>query len=128
MPVEILVCTTCASNWVNGERVGVSGGERLYQYLQTHLANQCPIYPVECLSACSQSCVVAVRAPHKYTYIFGKLPPAPDQLPAVADALALYSELYARSGDGVVGWIQRPDLLKNAVVARLPAPEIVART
>ena len=76
---NLFVCTTCGSKWQDGKRVGESKGEQLLQQLQqlaqdSELHNQFCIEGVECMSACSHSCVIAFAAEGKSTYLFGDLP------------------------------------------------------
>ena len=75
---SLLVCTTCASTWHNGKKVGVSGGETLLKELsQLHqdwaMRSRFEIRAVSCMSACSHACVVTVVSEGKYSYLFGDL-------------------------------------------------------
>ncbi|HLO87478.1 MAG TPA: DUF1636 domain-containing protein [Nostocaceae cyanobacterium] len=118
---SLFVCTTCASVWQDGKRVGESGGQRLLQELQTlaqdwELNSQFPIKAVECMSACSHSCVVAFAAEGKLTYLFGDLP-VEDSAGAVLECASKY---YAKS-DGLLPWAERPEPLKKGILARIPS-------
>jgi predicted metal-binding protein len=73
---KILVCSTCASIWQDGKKVGVSGGEKLLKELTQQNRSrsskeELAIESVQCMSACSHACVVAFTALDKFTYIFG---------------------------------------------------------
>ncbi|HLP87947.1 MAG TPA: DUF1636 domain-containing protein [Nostocaceae cyanobacterium] len=117
----LFVCTTCASVWQDGKRVGESGGQRLLQKIQTLAENwdlqaQFPIQAVECMSACSHSCVVAFAASGKLTYLFGDLP-VDDSAAAVLECAAKYYD----KADGLLPWSERPEPLKKGILARIPS-------
>ncbi len=112
----LLVCTTCGSTWVNGQRQGQSQGEKLWDHLQKQKEQLDPaiqMYPVECMSACSHACVIALSAPQKTTYVFGDLSLEDDE------SIFATAALYASKTDGILPWAERP--LKRGVVARIPA-------
>lgn len=122
---KILVCSTCASTWQDGKKVGISGGEKLLEELtQQNQARsseaQCAIAPVNCMSACSQSCVVAFTAPSKFTYVFGDLSHDADSLSATATAILDCASLYSQKADGAMLWTERPEPLKKGIIARVP--------
>jgi predicted metal-binding protein len=117
----LFVCKTCASIWQDGKRVGESGGQKLLQQLQNlaqnwDLRHEFPIQEVECMSACSHSCVVAFTGQGKLTYLFGDLPVDG----SAAAVLECASKYYAKS-DGLLAWAERPEPLKNGILARIPA-------
>ena len=122
---RLLVCTTCASTWQGGKKVGVSGGETLWQELSLLYQNwdqrsQFEVQPVACMSACSQACVVTLTAAEKYTYLFGNLPSDVNQVTDTAKAILNCAEMYGDRQDGLLAWKDRPEPLKNGVIARLP--------
>ncbi|SEN31824.1 Predicted metal-binding protein [Gemmobacter aquatilis] len=77
------------------------------------------IKAVECLSACSNGCSVALSAPGKWTYVYGRLDPAAD-LAAVLEGAARY----AATPDGLVPWRERPEVFRKQCLARIPPLEI----
>ncbi|MEH2349231.1 MAG: DUF1636 family protein [Nostoc sp.] len=116
----LFVCTTCASVWQNGKRVGISGGEQLLQKLQElsqgwELREKFSIQAVECMSACNRSCVIAFAAEGKSTYLFGDLP-VNDYASAVLECASQY---YTKS-DGLLPWSERPEPLKKGILAKIP--------
>lgn len=116
----LFVCTTCGSTWENGQRVGTSAGEFLLQDLQSALAETgAQIQPVKCLSACVNPCAVAITAPGKFAYILGQLP-ARDQRPATVQALVAFTQLHQQKEDGFIPYAERPELLKDRVLGRVP--------
>ena len=129
-PHSILVCTTCASTWQNGQRVGTSGGETLFARLQAHLQDHpheaIALVPTSCMSACSHACAVAFAAAGKHSYLFGDLPHDEANLPQTVAAIATCATLYAERPDGLLAWGERPEPLKNGVLARIPPVTAVA--
>lgn len=69
---------------------------------------------VECLSACNQGCSVALSAPGKWSYVYGRLGPA-DAPEILAGAGA-----YALAADGLVPWRARPVIFRKQSLARIP--------
>ena len=112
------VCVTC--------RRGEEGGEpgRVLFERAAALARAVPgiaVAPVRCLGACGRGCSAALNAVGKWSYVFGDLDP---EAGAAADLLA-GARLHLASADGLLPWSGRPPSLRK-VVARLPAPDIVA--
>jgi predicted metal-binding protein len=125
MTHSLLVCTTCASTWQNGKKVGISGGETLLKELsQLHqsweLRSHFEIRAVSCMSACSHACVVTFVAEGKYSYLFGDLPSDAENIPSTAAAILSCAEIYCDRADGMLAWKERPELLKSGVIARIP--------
>ena len=72
------------------------------------------IVAVECLSACLQGCSVALSAPGRWSYVYGRLTEND-----VADILA-GAAAYARTSDGLVPWRERPAIFRKQSLARIP--------
>lgn len=122
---HLLICTTCASVWENGHRMGTSGGEALFSELQEQYKNwglqaEISLDPVQCLSACSHACAVAFVGSGKYTYVFGDLPHDPEALKDTSTALLNCAETFLQKLDGLMSWSDRPDPLKKGIIARIP--------
>ena len=125
MTHSLLVCTTCASTWQNGKKVGISGGETLLKKIsQLHQEwdrrSQFEIRPVSCMSACSHACVVTFASEGKYSYLFGDLPIDTDNILNTASAILSCAEIYGDHPDGMLAWKDRPEPLKSGVIARIP--------
>jgi predicted metal-binding protein len=73
------------------------------------------VAPYECLSACTRPCVVALRAPGKYTYVFGDMAPMKSEHSIVECAA-----LYADRPDGFLNREDRPPTMRAAILARVP--------
>lgn len=121
----LFVCTTCASTWQDGKRVGTSGGEILLESLKElqpnwDLYEEFPIQPVSCMSACSHSCAVSFAADGKHAYLFGDLPVDSETLQMTSLAILDCARLYYSKPDGLLPWSERPEPLKKGVLARIP--------
>jgi predicted metal-binding protein len=114
----LYVCTTCKG-------VGDFDPEAERPGARLHLALTKAATPagvtikgVECLSACNSGCSVALSAPGKWTYVYGRLDPAL-HVPEILAGVALYAE----SSDGVVPWRLRPEVFRKQSLARVPPME-----
>jgi len=76
------------------------------------------LQPVQCLSACSQGCAVALSSPGKWTYVYGRLDPA-EHIPDILQGAARYGA----SDDGIVPWRERPEIFRKNSLARIPPLE-----
>ncbi|MBL4929733.1 DUF1636 family protein [Fuscibacter oryzae] len=114
MAAKLHVCMTCRAGLPLPEGE-VPPGARLHAAL---LAADVPvgveIVPVECLSACSQGCSVALTGAGKWSYVYGRLTDldAPDILAGAA--------AYAATPDGLVPWRERPVIFRKQSLARIP--------
>ncbi len=122
----ILVCSSCASVWQDGKRVGTSGGQQLLKELEEKhenwaLSQEFTVKSVECMSACSHSCAVAFSAPGKLTYLFGDLSHEDEALSLTSAAVLECASLYYEKPDGKMAWSERPQALKKGVLARIPS-------
>ncbi|ABA24870.1 conserved hypothetical protein (plasmid) [Trichormus variabilis ATCC 29413] len=116
----LFVCTTCASVWQDGKRVGESGGQQLLQQLQAlaqnwELQHKFSIQGVECMSACNHACTIAFTGEGKLTYLFGNL--AVDDSPS---AILQCATQYYVNPDGLLPWSERPERLKTGILAKIP--------
>ena len=122
----MFVCRTCASTWQDGKRIGESGGQQLLNQLLAQsqnwsLVNEFTIKPVECMSACTRACAIALTAPGKITYLFGDLSPSAETLPATSAAVLECASLYFTKPDGLMAWSERPKLLQKGILAKIPS-------
>jgi predicted metal-binding protein len=70
---------------------------------------------IRCLANCNRGLSAALRRDGAWTYVFGQLDPDKD-----ADALIEGAQMLARSTDGLLPWIGRPEVLKRGLIARVP--------
>jgi predicted metal-binding protein len=124
MAARLYVCITCKA----GESVPEGAqplGAQLHAALGAARGALAPdsveapvaLVPVSCLSACSQGCSVALSAPGKWSYVYGRL--------GAADAPEILrgAALYAASADGIVPWRERPEIFRRQSLARIPPLE-----
>lgn len=119
LPTELIVCTTCRP--VGALRDAPAPGEALLHAVRATQAADgarpdVRVRGMACMSACSRACTVALQAPGKHTYLFGDLTADAD---TARDVLAC-AALHAESSDGSLQRNQRPERLRNGILARLP--------
>jgi len=76
------------------------------------------ILPYQCLSVCSRPCAIALRAPDKFTYVFGDLAPHHSE-----SAIIECATLYRRAPAGFLPREDRPPALRAGILARVPPLE-----
>jgi predicted metal-binding protein len=118
MSVTLHVCTTCKA----GEIVLDGGpvmGARLHAALTEAGAPEgVRIVAVECLSACNSGAAVALSAPGRWSYVYGRLSAA--DAPEILEGAAAY----AAAPDGIVPWRSRPVIFRKQSLARIPPLEL----
>ncbi|CAM3446189.1 DUF1636 domain-containing protein [Paracoccus nototheniae] len=122
MRAVLHVCTTCREVATEADPMADPAtdpdaprpGALLHAALSDAAPEGVEIRGVECLSACSQGCSVALSGTGKWTYVYGRLTPAD-----CADILAGASA-YAASADGIVPWRERPVIFRKQSLARIP--------
>ncbi|GIQ73986.1 DUF1636 domain-containing protein [Bradyrhizobium sp. RD5-C2] len=119
MSVTLHVCITCRAGQTlaDGE---VAPGARLHAALvEAGVPDDVNLVPVECLSACSQGCSVALSAPGRWSYVYGRLS-ADNAKDVIVGASA-----YASAPDGIVPWRSRPEIFRKQSLARIPPIAVV---
>ena len=113
----LFVCTTCRA----GEAVivgeAVAGAKLAAALTQAGAPEGVCIQPVECLSACTNGCSIALARKGAWTYVYGRLTEGdvPDILTGAA--------AYAASEVGIVPWRARPTIFRKQSIARIPPLE-----
>lgn len=114
MAVTLMICSTCRAGEIVAEG-DPAPGERLARAVEAAgLPGNVGLRRVECLSACSQGCSVALSAPGRWSYVYGRLSEA-DVPQILAGAAA-----YAAAPDGLVPWRERPPVFRKQSLARIP--------
>jgi len=114
MSVTLHVCTTCKAGEITAEGDPVPGA-RLHAALMAQAAPEgVRIVGVECLSACNSGAAVALSAPGRWSYVYGRLGDAD------AAEILLGAAAYAAAPDGIVPWRQRPVIFRKQSLARIP--------
>lgn len=115
--VRLHICMTCKAGLpvVAGE---LPLGAQLFAAIAALPVPQgVQIVPVECLSACNSGASVALSAPGRWAYVYGRMTPenAADILTGAA--------AYANAPDGLVPWRERPVIFRKQSLARIPPLE-----
>ena len=114
MSTTLHVCITCRAGEIEAEGTARPGARLHTALAAAGKPESVRIVPVECLSACTQGCAVALSAPGRWSYVYGRLSEsdAPDILAGAA--------AYARTSDGLVPWRERPMIFRKQSLARIP--------
>ncbi|MCP1837260.1 putative metal-binding protein [Bradyrhizobium sp. USDA 4524] len=119
MSVTLHVCITCRAGQTSAEGE-LAPGARLHAALvEAGVPDDVNLVPVACLSACSQGCSVALSAPGRWSYVYGRLS-ADNAADVIAGASA-----YAAAPDGIVPWRSRPEIFRKQSLARIPPLPVV---
>ncbi|MGX1351736.1 putative metal-binding protein [Bradyrhizobium elkanii] len=119
MSVTLHVCITCRAGQTPAEGE-LAPGARLHAALvEAGVPDDVNLVPVACLSACSQGCSVALSAPGRWSYVYGRLSEA-NAVDLIAGASA-----YAAAPDGIVPWRSRPEIFRKQSLARIPPLPVV---
>ena len=117
---HLFICTSCRQPGEGREPRESRSGARLFRNLTKGFARWARredfvIAPYECLSVCARPCGVALRAPGKFTYVFGDLRPGETEGPLIECAT-----LYRRASSGFLPREERPLALRGGILARVP--------
>ncbi len=114
MAVTLHVCITCRAGQSLQEGETTPGARLHAAILDVGVPEGVDVVPVECLSACSQGCSVALSAPGRWSYVYGRLSDA--NAPDVVRGAAAY----AAAPNGIVPWRSRPEIFRKQSLARIP--------
>ena len=114
MAVTLHVCITCRAGQTVNEGETTPGARLHAAIIGIGAPDGVEVMPVECLSACSQGCSVALSAPGRWSYVYGRLSDA-NARDVIAGAAA-----YAAAPDGIVPWRRRPEIFRKQSLARIP--------
>jgi predicted metal-binding protein len=107
MTVTLHVCITCRAGQPLQEGETTPGARLHAAILGVGVPKGVDVVPVECLSACNQGCSVALSAPGRWSYVYGRLSDAN------ASDVAAGAAAYATAPDGIVPWRQRPEIFRK---------------
>jgi len=123
-PHYLFVCISCREAGEAREPTHRRAGNQMFEGLQRRFDTWAKregfvIAPYECLSVCTRPCGVAMRAPEKFTYVFG------DLKPGVTDSqLIECASLFRRTPNGFMHRDDRPPALRGGILARVPPLEM----
>lgn len=115
---EILICVLCRPAGAPSD--APRAGRALFEAVQEAALREdlpCAVRPVECMNGCSRSCTVALQAPGKLSYFFGDLTDEDETARQMVDC----ARMHLRSPDGTLLRAERPERLREGILARLPA-------
>ena len=121
---HLFVCTSCRQTGESREPRELRAGARFFRNLSERFARWARredfvILPYECLSVCPRPCGIAMRAPGKFTYVFGDLKPGETE-----SAVIECATLYRRAPTGFLPREDRPHVLRAGILAQVPPLEI----
>ncbi|MDY6858607.1 MAG: DUF1636 domain-containing protein [Pseudomonadota bacterium] len=119
--VTLTVCTTCrrTAGGAPCEEEPRPGARMLAALESRALPEGVTLRPVECLSACSRGCSIALSGgARRWSYVYGDLDPD-----AHVDAILTGVTAYAATSDGLVPWRARPEVFRKQSIARIPPQE-----
>ena len=115
--VRLHICMTCKAGLAQAEGEPCMGAQLYAAIAALPAPASVQIIPVDCLSACNTGAAVALSAPGRWSYVYGRM--TPDN---AADILA-GAAAYARAPDGLVPWRERPVIFRKQSLARIPPLE-----
>ena len=114
MAVTLHVCITCRAGQTIPEGQPTPGARLRDAILDAGVPPGVNLVPVECLSACNQGCSVALSAPGRWSYVYGRMSDAN------ANDIVTGAAAYAAASDGIVPWRTRPEIFRKQSLARIP--------
>ena len=114
----LMVCTTCKGQGEFDPEAERPGALLHAALAGADLPDDVEVRGVECLSACSNGCSIALSAPGRWSYVYGRLDPSEHVSDIVEGVKA-----YAASADGLVPWRERPVIFRKQSIARIPPQE-----
>ena len=118
--LEIYICGVCRAKGANADDPARPGHD-LAVDIADKLKNQglnhrFSLKIMQCMSVCKRPATIAIVSPGKFTFTIGDLDPA-----TAAEDVIKFAKLYAESGDGIPAWSDRPEAIRNGVIARTPS-------
>lgn len=116
----LYVCKSCAFSLTQRDYLCERGGKYLFDRVSDLaedwlLKSDFALEELVCLSACKRPCAIALTGTGKMSLMFGDLPPLNS-----ADAILKLCEQYHASTDGIIPRQERPEILQQVILARIP--------
>ena len=115
--IRLHICMTCKAGLPVEDGTPCMGKQVFAAVSALPIPSDVQVVPVDCLSACNTGAAVALSAPGRWSYVYGRMGPE-----NAADILA-GAAAYARAPDGLVPWRERPVIFRKQSVARIPPME-----
>ncbi|MEL6204001.1 MAG: DUF1636 domain-containing protein [Pseudomonadota bacterium] len=117
--IDLLVCTRCRRGEPAESEAPRPGSILAHALATRSLPAGVRLREVECLSNCSAGCTIVLRAPDRWSYVYGGFDPEAD-----VETILEGTAKYAASADGFVPWRERPEHFRRNCVARIPPLEV----
>lgn len=121
MATTLHVCTTCrgtAAAPLAEEAAPRPGALLAHALAALPVPEGVTVVPVECLSACTQGCAIALSGPGKWSYVFGRLE-ARD-----AETILTGAGRFEAAEKGLIPWRERPEIFRKQCLARIPPQNV----
>ena len=115
--IRLHICMTCKAGLPVEEGEACMGARVYAAVTALEVPEGVQVVPVDCLSACNTGAAVALSAPGRWSYVYGRM--TDDN---AADILA-GAAAYAAAPDGLVPWRARPVIFRKQSLARIPPLE-----
>ena len=115
--IRLHICMTCKAGLPVEEGEACMGARVYAAVTALSIPEGVQVVPVDCLSACNTGAAVALSAPGRWSYVYGRM--TDDN---AADILA-GAAAYAAAPDGLVPWRARPVIFRKQSLARIPPLE-----
>ena len=115
--VRLHICMTCKAGLPVEDGAPCMGAQVFAAVSALEIPEGVQVVPVDCLSACNTGAAVALSAPGRWSYVYGRMV-AENAADILAGAAA-----YARAPDGLVPWRERPVIFRKQSLARIPPME-----
>jgi predicted metal-binding protein len=115
----IYVCVTCRRAGDDPETEPRPGAVLAEATEKAAAGSGVEVRRLRCLANCTRGPSAAMRCNGSWTYVFGGLDAAN------AEALVAGAKLLAGASDGILPWRGRPEILKRALIARVPPFDFV---
>ncbi len=115
-PAIITICTSCRAPEIARDE---APGLRMLSAVAAAATEAADVIvrPTQCLGVCKRVCTLSISGEDRYVFLFGDLDPAKD-----AGAVVAMAQACASAPHGFVPWKERPEVLRNSLIARVPPP------
>lgn len=111
MTDRITICEGC-----KGATEATPKGAALAARLRALVAPEIEVTTTDCMIVCGKPVTVSFRAEGKAAYLFSGVDPETQ-----TNELAVFAELYANAGDGIVDDVRPCGQLRFCLIGRIPA-------
>ncbi len=117
--LEIYICGVCRPKNADSDdprRPGRDLMKKLKSKLEEQgLEERFALKMMQCMSVCKRPATITIVSPGKFTFTVGDLDPE-----TTANDIITFAKLYAASQDGIPDWSDRPECIRQGIIARTP--------